>query len=111
MADILKTEAILIANPHAEHQDIVDLVQRRLTGFITAKNFVMIVYNVSNELFPKAVGITPGKRSPTVTSLDDGENKSVSALVQKKEVNDIMDKLHELGATDILVMEISNSRM
>jgi ATP phosphoribosyltransferase len=71
----------------------------------------MIVYNVSNDVFNKAVSITPGKRSPTVTSLDDGVSKSVSALVPKKTVNTIMDQLHDVGATDILVMDIHNSRM
>lgn len=101
----------MIANPHAEHGEIVDLVQRRLTGFITAKDFVMIVYNVSNDIFDKAVAITPGKRSPTVTSLDNAEMKSVSALVAKKQLNEVMDQLHEIGATDILAMDISNSRM
>jgi ATP phosphoribosyltransferase len=69
------------------------------------------MYNVSNELLVKAVTITPGKRSPTVTSLDDGQSKAVSALVARKDVNNIMDQLHSIGATDILVMDISNSRM
>lgn len=111
VAEVLSTEAILIANPNAEHKDLVALIQRRLEGFITAQNFVMVVYNVANELLSQAVGVTPGKRSPTVTSLDDGQSKSVSSLVPKKEVNDIMDKLQAVGATDILVMELSNSRM
>lgn len=101
----------MIANPKAKHQDIVDLVQRRLDGFITAQKSVLVVYNISNTLLSKATAITPGKRSPTITALDDGESKSVSALVPKANVNDIMDKLHDIGATDILVMNLSNSRM
>jgi len=89
----------------------VDLIRRRLEGYITATNFVMVVYNISNALLTEVLKITPGKRSPTITSLDDGESKSVSALVPKKEVNAIMDKLHDVGATDILVMNLANSRM
>lgn len=54
--------------------------------------------------------ITPGKKSPTVASLKDG-GFAVSALVLKKDSALVMDKLHELGATDILVFNISNSRM
>lgn len=111
IAEILTTQAILIVNPNAEHRDLVDLIKRRLEGYITATNFVMVVYNVSNALLSAAVSITPGKRSPTITSLDDGESKSVSALVPKKNVNNIMDQLHDLGATDILVMNLANSRM
>lgn len=111
VADILSTQAILIVNPHAEHKDLVDLIKRRLDGYITATKYVLVVYNVSNDLLHAAVAITPGKRSPTITSLDDGVSKSVSSLVLSKEVNKIMDQLHDIGATDILVMDLANSRM
>lgn len=112
MADILSTQAILIANPkEGEHQELVELIKRRIDGYITATKYVMIMYNISNELLPQAVKITPGKRSPTVTPLDDGVSKAVSSLVPKSEVSTKMDQLHDLGATDILVFELANSRM
>lgn len=69
------------------------------------------MYNVSNELLEKAVSVTPGKRSPTVTSLDDNQSKAVSSLVLKKEASTKMDELHDLGCTDILVLNLSNTRM
>merc|ERR1712157_252288 len=96
---ILETEAVLIANPHAEHGDLVDLIKRRVEGYITSQNFVMITYNISDNLLEKAVAITPGKRSPTVTSLEDG-GKAISSLVKKKEVVKKMDDLHDIGSTD-----------
>ena len=102
-------QAMMVANPHSEHKDIIDLIKRRIEGYIVATKHVMISYNVSNDLLREAVKITPGKKSPTITGLDDG-NKSVSALVKKKEVNKKMDELHSLGATDILVFQVSNSR-
>lgn len=71
----------------------------------------MIVYNVANELLGEAIKITPGKRSPTVTTLECGNVKSVSALVAKKEVSQKMDALQAVGATDILVIALSNTRM
>jgi|Transcript_9912 ATP phosphoribosyltransferase-like protein len=102
---------MLIANTHTKHIDIIHLIKRRLEGYITATKYVMLVYNVSNELVERAVAITPGKRSPTITALDDGNSKAVSSLVLAKEVNQKMDALHDIGATDILVLDISNSRM
>ena len=90
---------------------MVDLIKRRLEGYITATKYVMVVYNIANELLEAAVTITPGKRSPTITALDDGKFKSVSSLVLRKEVNGILDALHDVGATDILVLELANSRM
>ena len=61
-------------------------------------------------MLAEAIKITPGKRSPTITGLDDGAGKAVSALVKKSEVVQKMDALHDIGATDILVFELSNSR-
>ena len=111
VTEILETQAILIVNPNAQHRDLVDLIKQRLEGYITATKYVLIMYNVSNTLLADALQITPGKRSATVTSLDDGESKAVSSLVLTKNVNEVMDKLKKIGATDILVMEIKNSRM
>lgn len=107
----METESILIANPHSTHTDLIDLLKRRIEGYITATKYVMIMYNVSTALLPEAVKITPGKRSPTITNLDDENFKAVSSLVKKSEVSSKMDELHQLGATDILALELSNSRM
>jgi ATP phosphoribosyltransferase len=101
----------MISNPHSVHQDMISLVKRRMEGYITATKYVMLMYNVSNELMDKALVITPGKRSPTVTNLSCGNVKAVSSLVLKKEVSEKMDALHDIGATDILVLDLQNSRM
>ena len=89
----------------------MELIKQRLDGYITATKYVLIMYNISNSLLQDVLKITPGKRSATVTSLDDGESKAVSSLVLTKNVNEVMDELKKIGATDILVMEIKNSRM
>jgi ATP phosphoribosyltransferase len=71
----------------------------------------MLTYNISVDKLEQACAVTPGKRSPTITGLDDPNFKSVSSLVLKSELNIKMDQLHEVGATDILAINISNSRM
>ena len=109
--EILDTQAILIANPNSEHKDLISVLKKRIEGYLTATKYVMIVYNVSNDILQDAIKITPGKRSPTVTNLDCGNVKAVSALVLKKEVSNKMDELHDIGATDILVLDLQNSRM
>ncbi len=111
VADILETESILISNPHSEHKDIVSLIKKRIDGFMVAKKFVMISYNVHNDLLEAAIKITPGKKSPNITSLIDSDFKAVTCLVEKKESNKKMDELHDLGATDILTFALSNTRM
>jgi ATP phosphoribosyltransferase len=110
VADILSTEAVLIGNPNAEHKDLVEMMKRRIDGYLTATKYVMIMYNVSNEDLAKVLQITPGKRSPTVTTLDDG-GKAVSSLVLKGDLARKMDELHAAGATDILSVALANTRM
>ena len=107
----METESILIANSHSTHNEIIDLLKRRIEGYITATKYVMIMYNVSKALLAEAVKVTPGKRSPTITNLDDENFKAVSSLVKKSELSSKMDELYELGATDILALTLSNSRM
>jgi len=109
--DIFSTQAVLISNPNSEHKDLVSKLQRRIEGYITSTKYVMMMYNVTNEIFQDAIVITPGKKSPTVTSLECGKDKAVSVLILKKEISEKMDALHEVGATDILVLELNNSRM
>ena len=89
---------------------------------MTATSFVMITYNVSKADLPKVLAITPGKRAPSVSPLlmdiegnGNGHAKeewmAVSALIKAKESSRIMDEIQSLGATDILIFEIQNSRM
>jgi len=109
--DILETEAIMIENPNSTHKDLVKLIKRRVEGYMTATKYVMIMYNVHEDLLSKAIAITPGKKSPTITNLECGNVKAISSLVLKKEVSEKMDALYEVGATDILVLDLANSRM
>jgi len=111
VADVLKTEAILISNPHTEHKGTIKLIKRRVEGFITSTKFVMISYNVHNDLLSAAVLVTPGMKSPTIQTLEDKDYKAISCLVEKKLVSSKMDELHDLGASDILTFALTNTRM
>lgn len=111
MTRFLVLQAVLIKNPQSSHKEMCDLIKRRVEGFITATRYVMLTYNISVDKLEKACAITPGKRSPTITGLDDPNYKSVSSLVLKSELNAKMDALHDVGATDILAINISNTRM
>jgi ATP phosphoribosyltransferase len=110
VATVLDTESVLITNPNSKHKSIVELLKHRIDGYITSKKFVMVSYNCSKEVLTAVTSITPGKRSPTITSLTDGGH-AVSSLVSKKEIVKVMDDLHNAGAQDILVFELANSRM
>ena len=75
-----------------------------------AKKYVLCQYNIPRSLLPKASQITPGKRAPTVTALENADWVAISSMVEKSKVAGVMDDLTEVGATDILCLAISNSR-
>lgn len=111
IADVLETEAVLIKNPQTKHADLLNKILRRLEGYMVSTQYVMLVYNIATTLLEKASSAAPGKRSPTITALEDPNFKSVSILVHKKEMSEKMDELHDIGATDILALNLANSRM
>ena len=61
-------------------------------------------------MYKRQVIITPGKRTPTITSLMESEWVAVEAMVERKKVATTMDDLIKVGAEDILIMKIDNSR-
>ncbi|CAI5740716.1 unnamed protein product [Hyaloperonospora brassicae] len=109
ISTILNSEAVLIANPHSLHKELVHLVHQRILGYITATKYKMVTYNVDKEKLEAASKITPGRRSPTVNGLVGG-GFAVSAAVEVKDVSEVMDKLHDVGATDIMIFNIDNCR-
>lgn len=58
-----------------------------------------------------ALQVTPGKRSPTVSQLHGEAWVAVQALIHKKDASRIMDDLQAVGATDILLFTLHNTRM
>jgi len=111
VAVVMKTQAVLISNPHTRHPELVETVRRRLAGYLTAQRYVMITYNVHQASLSAATKITPGKRSPSVQSLGDKNWFAVSALVEKEQAALAMDELERIGATDILTTALLSSRI
>jgi len=57
-----------------------------------------------------ATKVTPGKRAPTVTKLDDADWMAISSMVPREQLAGVMDELIACGATDILALNIANAR-
>ena len=119
---VMESQAVLISSTasgslspklsHAENGSLQTLITNRIRGVIAAKRFVLLEYNVPRSMLSEAVKITPGKRAPTVSSLESSGEQwvAVSVMVERKNVAQVMDKLENKGASDILVFDISNSR-
>ncbi|MFY9262965.1 MAG: ATP phosphoribosyltransferase [Actinomycetaceae bacterium] len=107
---ILTSEAVLIRNPDVTDEQ-VEVLDWRLDGVITARSYVMVDYDCSEENLPAAVELTPGFQSPTISPLMDDGWYAVRAMVKRKEMNKVMDELHRVGARGIVVTPILITRM
>jgi len=111
---ILETEAVLIrsASPKHPHLDpLIDRITRRIAGVIAAEQYVIVQYNIPREKLPDAKRVTPGRRAPTVSRIEEENWVALSAMVEKKKVASVMDDLVEVGAEDILVFNLDNCRV
>ncbi|MDR1853109.1 MAG: ATP phosphoribosyltransferase [Propionibacteriaceae bacterium] len=107
---ILESEAILIRRSGAAPAG-AELLQRRLTGVILARTYLMIDYNAPKELLEKVFAITPGLDSPTVSPLAREDWVAVRAMIPKYQAQEIMDELLAAGAEAILVTAIHACRL
>ena len=89
---------------------MVNIITNRIRGVIQAQKYVLCTYNVERSLLKKATEITPGRRAPTVTSLEEEGWVAVSVMEEKSKIATVMDELTELGAVDIFCTKLENSR-
>lgn len=114
---IMKSEAVVIrrTNGAAGADDNVETkVQqflRRLQGVLVARTYVMMDYDCRVEQLEKAVALTPGLESPTVSPLHNEGWVAVRAMVPSKEAQRIMDDLYDIGARAILTTAIHACRL
>jgi len=111
---ILQSEAVLIRSSRTsadQHVPLIERVTSRIAGVIAAKKYVLCNYNVARASITEAVKITPGRTAPTISPLDNGNWVAVASMVSRSEVADVMDRLQVIGASDILIIELSNCRV
>ncbi len=108
---ILVSEAILIQPNGVPRPDGLDLLLRRLSGVMTARNYRMVDYNIAADKLDAACAITPGIDSPTVSHLAREGWLAVRAMIPAREAQHIMDDLWDVGAEGILVTDIVACRL
>jgi ATP phosphoribosyltransferase len=107
---VVSSTAVLISSKHPSDPKLVNKVTNRIRGVITAQKWVLCAYNVPRHLLSTVSKITPGRRAPTVTSLEEDGWVAISVMIERSQLANKMDELAEAGAVDILVTNIENSR-
>ena len=108
---ILKSEAILIKRKGAPVAPEFDTLQRRLSGLVIARQYVLLDYDIEKSALEEACALTPGLESPTISPLAKDGWVAVRAMVPRKETNRVMDELWAIGARGILVTDIHACRL
>ena len=103
---ILHSEAILISRNSKELPGDLEILLRRLQGVVTARQYVLLDYDIPKISVDKACAVTPGLESPTISPLQKQDWVAVRAMVLRKDTNRLMDELWALGARGILVTDI-----
>jgi ATP phosphoribosyltransferase len=108
---ILVSEAVLITRSSTNMPQGLEILQRRLQGVVTARQYVLLDYDIPKASVEKACAITPGLESPTISPLQKEDWVAVRAMVLRKDTNRLMDELWALGARGILVTDIHACRL
>ena len=108
---ILSSEAVVVARKGATIPAELEILIRRLQGVVTARQYVLLDYDIPKISVEKACAITPGLESPTISPLQKDDWVAVRAMVPRKDTNRVMDELWAVGARGILVTDIHACRL
>lgn len=108
---IVESEAVMIRREGATEPDGFEVFLRRLQSVLVARNYVMMDYDMRAENLEKAVLLTPGIESPTVSPLHREGWVAVRAMVPRDLSHKVMDDLYALGGKGIIVTDILSCRI
>jgi ATP phosphoribosyltransferase len=105
---VMKSEAILIANPNLspEKQEILDELIFRIESVQRAEGKKYILLNVPNEKIEEITNLLPGMKSPTLVPLAKEGWSSMHSVIDEKEFWEVIGRLKKAGAEGILVIPI-----
>jgi ATP phosphoribosyltransferase len=104
---LVDSEAVLIERADAdEHRAARDQLATRVQGVVFGQQYLMLDYDCPRAVLEQATAITPGLESPTIAPLADPDWVAVRALVPRREVNTIMDRIAAIGAKAILASDV-----
>ncbi len=83
-----------------------DQLAARVQGVVFGQQYLMLDYDCPRAVLERATALTPGLESPTIAPLADPDWVAVRALVPRRDVNTIMDRIAAIGARAILASDV-----
>lgn len=104
------SEGVLLQRKGAERSKAAERFIARVKGVVYGQRYVMLDYDCPRDILDKAMALTPGLESPTIAPMADDNWVAVRSLVPRKQHQNLMDELSELGAKAILASDIRSCR-
>jgi len=110
ITSILESQAILVANrqslKHPASRKLIDRLLIRLSGSLEARGKRYIMLNAPASSLPTLKKIIPALKSPTVVPLAKQGMVAVHSVIAGHVFWDVMERLKQAGASDIIVVPI-----
>ncbi|HEX2586843.1 MAG TPA: ATP phosphoribosyltransferase [Gaiellales bacterium] len=110
VATVLESEAVLLARPDLddEHRRVADALATVMQSVIAARGQRYLMLNAPDRSLDRIVDLLPGMESPTVLPLARSGMHAVHAVVDRRQVVELLGPLRSAGASSILVLPIEN---
>lgn len=108
VAVILKSEAVLAVSPKIskDKEVLLDRLHFRIQSVLKSQKSRYILMNIPNSKIDEVGKILPVLKSPTIVPLNQEGWSSIQSVIDDEEFWEVIDKLKEAGAEDILVCPI-----
>lgn len=106
---VYESEAVLIANKKSFDNGkgrLLDMLLVRFRAVLNAKDYKYIMMNIKKDKLNKVKSLVPGLKSPTISTLADGEYISVQTVIKEEFFWETIEKLKIYGASGIIVLPI-----
>lgn len=107
---VLTSQAVLIANPRTLEDGVrrakVERLLMRFRAALVAKDYKYVMMNVPKNALGRVEEVAHGMKSPTVVQLADPDWVAVHTAVREEFFWEVIERLREAGATEILVSPI-----
>jgi len=110
IATVLESEAVLVARPDLddEQRRVADELATVVRSVIDARNRRYLMLNAPDDSLEAIVDLLPGLDSPTVLPLARPGWHSVHAVVEQRQVMELLGPLRGAGARSLLVLPIQH---
>lgn len=106
----LESQAVLIANTALDNEKRAELDKLcfRFHSIIDSRGMKYVLMNLPKSALDEALTILPAMKSPTVLHLADPEWLSIHAVIPEAQLWQKIERLKEIGAEGILVLQLEN---